>query len=394
MPSKFGRLLLLLTLVTGSACAKAVSTATLDAAPALSSRVADTIFFVSARARDGGRTERRFSDTLEFGLAIHTRRRSADVLTDGLDLALVDSVSLTQLQFIEQLRLAASDDTTSNTEIARNADSIALLYVHGYSTSLHECWRNASESRMRSRSAVPWVAFCWPSNGLGFERPARGAILDRAYREDSAAAAASAPAFLRTAEVLLDAVPPARLLVIAHSMGSQLVGGALADSTSLRARLEAAPVRAIVFAAADMETSHFTNRVVPAMRPLSTRLVAYVSGRDRMLALSRQRSGTSRAGLRKVTPLVLPGLESIDATEALVAENWFQGIFGTHHAVRRASAELYDLVHIVGANRSPECRAALGTGQLNSDNVWQLLDVRPDLSAVDLRCARHDVRRR
>jgi len=371
-------------------CTRTSATTPRDAAPLpmLSPRVADTVFYISARARESSSDVYRFADSLEFGYVIHSRRRQADVLTDGLDIALDDSVRLSRQEFTEQLRLAALPSDAGTVDSGGNADSIAVLYVHGYSTSLHECWRNVTESRMRSRSATPWVAFCWPSNGLGIAAPRRGALLDRAYRDDSTAAVASAPAFVRSAEIVLDAVAAPRLLFVAHSMGTQLMGAALSDSTTLSARLRATPAKAIVFAAADMETTRFTDLIVPAVRPLTSRLVAYVSGRDRMLALSRQRSGESCVGLRQRTPLVHPQLESIDATDALVAENWFQDIFGTHHAVRRASSVLFDLIFVVGGSRTPACRATLGTALQSAEGVWQLLAVRPDIVAAAQRCAR------
>ena len=346
-------------------------------------RVADTVWYISVRARVEGRDTRRFADSLEYGYVVHSYRRRADVLVDDLDMALDDSVRLTPDEFVVSVRFAAN--------ITSAPDNFAVLYVHGYSTSLHECWRYVAEAHARSRSDVPWVAFCWPSNGAGVAAPARGAIFDRAYRDDSTNAVASQPVFARAAHVVLDAVPPARLLLVAHSMGAQLLSGTLMDTTqpdnaSLRARLTRERARGIAFVAPDIDADRFADHVVAAISPLTSRLVAYTSGRDRMLTLSRQRSGTPRAGLRTRTPLTRSELETVDVTDGVVAESSFQRIFGTHHSIRRASALVFDLIHIVGAGREPACRATLGTAALTA-GVWVLTPGRPALNVIAEQCA-------
>lgn len=352
-------------------------------------RISDTVWYISARARIEGRDSRRLSDSLEYGLVVHWYSGRADVLTDGIGMEVVDSVRISRDEFVRELRLAAPrGDVTTD---------FAILSVHGYSTSLHECWRNVGEAKIRSRSSVPWIAFCWPSNGAGVATPKRGAILDRAYREDSTAAVASQPLFASAVRVALDAVPASRLVLAAHSMGAQLLSGALmhdppihddtSDTAPLRERFITARVRAVVFVAPDVDAGRFVDSIAPAIAPLTTRLVAYTSGRDRMLLLSRQRSGTPRAGLRQRVPLALTELETIDATDGLVAENSFQRIFGTHHSIRRASALLFDLTRIVGAQRSAYCRAALGTASLSASGVWTLTKRRPEWDLVSNQCA-------
>ena len=355
-----------------------------SSSPQPSTRIADTVWYISARARVDGRDSRRFADSLEYGYVVHTYRRRANPLVDGLDIALNDSIALSRDEFVNKVRLAVSANSAPN--------DFALLYVHGYSTSLHECWHHVAEARARSGAAVPWVAFCWPSNGLGIATPTRGAIFDHAYRDDSTAAVASGPAFVRATEVVLDAIPPSRLLLVAHSMGAQLLSDVLLsdiprEEASLRLRFTRERVRGIAFVAPDVDARRFADTIVPALSSLSSRIVAYTSGRDRMLLLSRQRSGTPRAGLRQSNPLVRTQLETIDVTDGVVAENNFQHIFGTHHSIHRASALVFDLVHIVGAGRAPDCRAILGTAVLTPPGVWALTHRRPELDGVAEQCA-------
>lgn len=372
--------ILAVALLGGVACApqRPVTTPTPDSSPVASARLADTVWYISARAREAGRDTRRFADSLAYGIAIHSYRRAADVIEDGLDIAVADSAPLTQAEFVQGIRAAIGREAT---------DDFAVLFVHGYGTSQRECWRYASEARIRSRSPVPWVAFCWPSNGAGFARPTRGAILDRAYRSDSAVAVESQPTFALATEVMLEALPATQLMLVSHSLGAQLLAGALRDSTPLRARLAREGTRAIVFAAPDLDRDRFADSVVASLQPLTERLVLYTSGHDRMLALSRVRSGTPRAGERRDGPLRVSALETVDATEGLSAENRFAALFGTHHALRRASGILFDMIYVVGARRPPECREAFGTGTWSAESGWALTPVRPDRVAVDTPCS-------
>ena len=60
------------------------------------SRLADTVWYISKWAREQGRDTRRFADSLECRLAVHTYQRSADVLVDALDLEVADSVIISR----------------------------------------------------------------------------------------------------------------------------------------------------------------------------------------------------------------------------------------------------------------------------------------------------------
>ena len=378
------RTLIAVSLLSGAGCVRPMPTPVpaSDGPAAASERLADTVWYISARAREGGRDTRRFADSLAYGLAIHRYRRSADVLDEALDLEVADSVLLTRRAFVNGIRSATGREV---------ADDFAILFVHGYGTSQAECVKYAAETRIRTRARVPWVAFCWPSNGAGFERPSRGAILDRAYRSDSAVAVESQPAFAQATEVMLEALPASRLMLVSHSLGAQLLAGALRDSTALHERFAREPVRAIVFAAPDLDRDRFAGSVVTSLHPITERLVLYTSGHDRMLALSRARSGFARAGERQAGPLLASAspttFETIDATEGLSAENRFAQLFGTHHALRRASGILFDMIFVVGARRSPECREALGTGTWNAQAGWALTAIRPKRDDIDARCA-------
>ena len=336
----------------------------------------DTIWYVSVRAREDGRDTRRLADSLEYGLVVNAVKSAGDPLTQHVEITLLDSVRLTQRDFANALRARARD--------ASRDDSLVLLYVHGFGTSLREAREHAAQARVRSRSSAPWVVFCWPSRGSGVAWPSASHIFSRAYLEDSAAAAASRPAFAQTVRDLLPVVGGAHLLLVAHSLGAQIVGESLAGDSALRGALGADPLRALAFFAPDVETRRFRDHILSATRSLARRVVVYGSVDDRVLTLSRSFNKSERAGLIRGPAKAHPGVETVDATDGTAAEDRLQRVLGSHHALRRASAALFDLVHIVGRSRDAACRLTLGTATGVEQGVWRLTRLPlPPLSVLE-----------
>ncbi|MFN8571253.1 MAG: alpha/beta fold hydrolase [Gemmatimonadaceae bacterium] len=345
--ARVAALIAVITLVSLFACASPA-----PRAPVAVPLGVDTIWYASARARQDGHDTQRLTDILELGLVLFTRDRGGRTLIDSV---LVDSAT-----FVRSLGAAVGDDAP------------ALLYVHGYGTSLREAWVHTQNVRANARTRAPWIAFAWPSNGSGLAWPRRGAMLDRAYREDSARAAASRPAFARVMQILGAAVPNDRLVVVAHSMGGQLVGEALATDTALRADLARVPLRAVAFVVPDVDALRFADAIVPAAQQTARRVVLYASARDRLLALATFLGHEARAGHVGDSALVRPGLETVDATHADFREGWAQRMFGLHHAMKRAVGTTFDIAHIVARGLPAECRASLGIGERDSRGVWRL----------------------
>ncbi len=364
-----------LTSACASSAARSVSLSPLPAA-------LDTVWYVSARTRIDGRDSRRLTDSLEYGFVVHARDRMDDALTGAINVTIVDSVQLSRAQFEQALANGAA--------AARGADDFAVLYVHGFGTSLREGWQYAAEARIRSRHPARWIVFCWPSNGLGVSWPRAREILTRAYHDDTELASASRPAFVRAAQSVLAAVGASRVVLASHSLGGRVVGEALANDSVLRESLARDPLRAVAFVTPDVESQYFGDTIVPAARRLARRVVLYTSGRDRVLAMARQIHDADRAGQTTRVPLVRTGLETVDVTNGLVAEGWVTARVGTHHAIRRASAAIFDLTYLVGGGFTADCRSVMGTARVTADGVWQLTRTRPPNAIEEGQCAPYE----
>ncbi len=326
----------------------------------------DTLFYISARARENGRETARLAQTLEFGMVITRRSTVPDPNEDAVDFVVLDTLLLSRDAFIAQLRTRVMQ--------AADPDAFAVLYTHGYGTGLSEAWEHSTSSRTRARSTQPWVVFAWPSIASGVAWGDAN-IVAAAYRQDSTSAVASRGAYAAALSTVHEAVGGQRILAVAHSLGGQLVGETLAQDTALRAMLARDPLRALAFVSPDVEAARFGDVIVPTIRAMTRRLLLYASSDDRVLAMSEFYNESERAGRiadARCGPIVRDALETVDMTEGVYADSRLIHAFGTRHALRRKSAVLFDLVHVVGEQREAACRAVLGTGMLEPTGVWKL----------------------
>ncbi len=335
--------------------------------PASATIPLDTLFYISARAREEGRDAARLAQALEYGLVITLRSTAPNPNEERVDFTVVDTVLLTRERFAERLRARVMAEAEGN--------QFAVFYTHGYGTGLSEAWEHSTSSRTRARGTQPWIVFAWPSIGSGVAWPRAGDLLATAYLQDSASAAASRGPYAEALRALHESIGGSRILAVAHSLGGQLVGETLAGDTALRQLLTADPLRAVAFVSPDVEATRFGDVIVPTIHGLTHRLLLYASSDDRVLAMSELYHDSERAGRiadARCGPIVRDALETVDMTEGAYADSRLVHVLGTRHALRRKSAVLFDLLHVVGTQRDASCRATLGTGALAPSGAWKL----------------------
>ena len=270
--------------------------------------------------------------------------------------------------------------------VAHSSDGVLVLHVHGYATSWDRATREAVEMKQRGSYDGPLLVFSWPAHDVGITWPRPGRLLSRAYWQDSARAAESAPDLARVIRDAAQAVGAHRLVVSAHSMGAQLLSAALTDA-ALRDALRDAPLRALVFAAPDVDRERFRQAVVPNVTGLADRVVLYGARDDQMLRISAMvHEGRPRAGLLDASAPMPASLEVVDLTDARDAATWFGPLVDTNHAFRRSGTGMVDLFRIVAADAPASCREAAGIARRDGEGTWHATDAplpaRPFMTAV------------
>ncbi len=173
-----------------------------------------------------------------------------------------------------------------------------VVFIHGYNmTFTNALLRTAQLAYDSGFKGVP-IAFSWPSDGkfLAYNHDREDATWSIQYIED----------FLRS---LRRKMPERKIHLIAHSMGSQGLLGALhhlALKNEAKTRFDS-----VILAAPDFDAGYFQQQIGPRIRHLANRWAIYASDKDAALDFSSTLNAMKRLG----QPLTLiDGMEMVDAT--------------------------------------------------------------------------------
>jgi esterase/lipase superfamily enzyme len=201
-----------------------------------------------------------------------------------------------------QTASAADFSRAFSSRVAASLRHEALLFVHGFNVTFDEAMRRAAQVSYDLAFGGPTLVFSWPS---------QGSMLPVDYRRDERNAELSAD-HLRS--VMLDVMkgsPGLTLHVIAHSMGNRVLASALeqiAAGGAVSSKLDQ-----VAMVAPDIDAELF-RRASPKFAGAARRLTLYASSADAALKVSQNLAGYSRAGQGGADVLVIPGIDTIDAS--------------------------------------------------------------------------------
>ena len=198
--------------------------------------------------------------------------------------------------------------------VARSGGRNAFLFVHGYNVSFADAARRTAQMAYDLSFDGAPVFYSWPSQAA-----LTGYTVDESNIEWSTA---------HIKQFLVDFAEKSNaenLYLIAHSMGNRGLTRALQmlmlERPDLRGRF-----REIILAAPDVDAEVFRRDLVPALRQAGQRVTLYASSNDLALKASKEVHGYARAGDSGDGLVVLPGLETIDASgvdESILAHSYF-----------------------------------------------------------------------
>ena len=186
-------------------------------------------------------------------------------------------------------------------------DHDVLVFVHGYNSSFEASALRAAQIAWDLGFTGAPILYSWPSQGT-----------IPGYLVDAANANWTVPHLHLFLKRLLKETQPARVHLIAHSMGNRALTGALR-----RLRREAkegeqilANVHQIVLAAPDIDADTFRTDIAPAITTSTARVTLYASKHDHALESSKIFHGGLRAGqVREKDIVVVPGVETVDVSK-------------------------------------------------------------------------------
>lgn len=209
----------------------------------------------------------------------------------------------------------------------------ALIFVHGFNVSFDNAIRRTGQIAYDLDFPGVAMAFSWPSNGI----PALSAYTSDQNDADWAQ--------LHLAQLLLELQVKSeieKVHIVAHSMGSRVLAGALDLAAREGFHLE---LNNVILAAPDLDAETFTTQILPRIKDSSGRFTMYASSRDQALMVSRRVNGNHRLGLSGEDLTVVKGMETVDVSEvdtSLIGH----GYYGSHKKV------MDDLLAIFVSDRS------------------------------------------
>ncbi len=248
---------------------------------------------------------------------------------------------LDQPLFFAALKQALSDSERKD----------VLVFVHGYNFEFDEAALWTAQLRHYLGFAGPVVLYSWASRGerLG-------------YKSDEQAIARSTPRLQAFLQELSTSAGPVSVHLLAHSMGSRAVLGALNRIGSERPG-QPPLFRQLILAAPDIDANEFRKLAEPALKA-AERTTLYVSTRDRALIASGHYHGYARAGDASRELVLLPGVDTVDVTpvdRSRIHHNYYL-------ENRWVLADMYELLR---DNTPPSQRFGLVAVRLSSGTLWQ-----------------------
>ncbi len=198
-----------------------------------------------------------------------------------------------------------SDDQFVQLARQRDQRRSALLFVHGYNQDFDDGLYRTAQLAYDFQIHGPVFYYSWPSrkNAIEYDYDADSSRQSQFYLE----------AFLK---LIMQRAGVTRLSIVAHSHGNDLVLNTLKNLAAEQDGLPAGCCAQLIMASPDIETSYAAQLIAP-ITPHFQGVTLYANNNDVALFFSNRKAGDEpRLGelQRNGWPLLLPGMDSIDAT--------------------------------------------------------------------------------
>jgi esterase/lipase superfamily enzyme len=238
------------------------------------------------------------------------------------------------------------------TQVRQSRASNAFLFVHGYNVTFEDAARRTAQITYDLGFDGAPTFYSWPSRGS-----------TAAYTIDEQNiewAQANLRSFLEDFFTRSDAQ---NVYLIAHSMGNRAltraVASLLTDKPTLRNRL-----KEIILTAPDIDADVFKRDIAPALTAGGQSVTLYASSKDLALAASKKVHGYARAGDSGQGIIVVPGIETVDATQV---DTSFLG----HSYFADTRSVLADMFHMIRDGKRANDRFGLRPVETQSGQHWE-----------------------
>lgn len=228
----------------------------------------------------------------------------------------------------------------------------AFVFVHGYNVSFEDAARRTAQMAYDLGFDGAPVFYSWPSRGTPLAY-----TVDEQNIEWSQA---NLEVFLRD---FFSHSEADNVYLIAHSMGSRALTRAVASLTSKQPEIRSR-LKEVILAAPDIDADVFRRDIAPELAAAGEPVTLYASSADLALSASKKFHGLPRAGESGPGLVVLPGVETIDATDV---DTSFLGhsYYGDERSV------LSDMFYLINSGRRADERFGLRAVMAGTAQYWE-----------------------
>jgi esterase/lipase superfamily enzyme len=204
-------------------------------------------------------------------------------------------------------KLITLDELLSKLNPTGPNNRAVLLFVHGFNVSFEDAARNTGQLAVDLKFPGQVMFFSWPASARSLGNQLLG------YHVDTNNAMVAASHLAQLLEDIDRRSGAQHIVVIAHSMGNLVLSLALQtayiNDPSLKGKLAH-----VIMAAPDLDADAFRETFAPAVIRSAGDVTMYASATDKALQESAHINGHQRAGDAIGGPIVLPPMETVDAT--------------------------------------------------------------------------------
>jgi esterase/lipase superfamily enzyme len=224
-----------------------------------------------------------------------------------------------------------------------------LVFVHGFRNTFEDAARRTAQlAHDLHYDGIP-IFWSWPSGGnLAL------------YMHDETNVRYTEDHFEQFLRDIAKSSEADTIHLVAHSMGNQCLTEVLRRLDSVNA--VPASVREVVLAAPDIDAATFRRDIAPKIVGPSRRVTLYASSRDIALQASRRLHGGARAGDSGGGIVIVPPMETIDATSV---DTSLDG----HAYIADNSSVLSDLFNLL-RGEAPAHRFGMSSKVLGGRTYW------------------------
>lgn len=238
--------------------------------------------------------------------------------------------------------------------VSSSDEKNAFIFIHGYNVSFADAaLRTAQLSYDLGFNGAP-IFYSWPSQGE-----------TKDYPVDETNIEWTQPHLKEFLDYIITNSGAKNIYLIAHSMGNRALVKSLAEilQTTPNARNV---IKEIILAAPDIDADVFRQQIAPVIQNVGQPITLYASSKDLALVASQKFHRYPRAGQSGSGLVVMPGIETIDATDV---KTDFLG----HSYFAESTKNLSDLFYLIRQRQRANKRFALAPKLKDGFSYWTFI---------------------